>query len=138
MSDFLDFNLSGIPRPQGSKTARIINGKPVIYEASPELAQWRKDVSIAAAYYAKKAHWGTSDGPLHVTIGFRMPPPQKRVRDFPTVKPDLDKLIRGILDACTDAKIWKDDAQVVQIIATKNYPLNGEGPGVTVHVRTLS
>jgi len=44
--------------------------------------------------------------------------PKSRVR--PVVKPDIDKLIRAILDGLTGVA-FKDDAQVVKVIASKNY-----------------
>jgi Holliday junction resolvase RusA-like endonuclease len=46
----------------------------------------------------------------------------KRAITLPTVKPDIDKLCRAILDALTDSgAIFDDDSQVVQLVASKNY-----------------
>jgi Holliday junction resolvase RusA-like endonuclease len=42
--------------------------------------------------------------------------------------PDLDKLIRAILDALTGV-VWRDDGQVVDIVASKVY---ADTPGVDV------
>jgi len=47
----------------------------------------------------------------------------------PATRPsDLDKLVRAVLDALTGI-VWKDDAQVVALKATK---VQGVTPGVEV------
>lgn len=50
-----------------------------------------------------------------------------------TNKPDLDKIVRAVLDACTGV-VWRDDAQVYWVEAEKVY---GPRPGVDVTVCTL-
>jgi crossover junction endodeoxyribonuclease RusA len=49
--------------------------------------------------------------------------------------PDLDKLVRCICDALTDAGVWKDDAQVCVLVAAKRYT-NGL-PGVLIQIAEL-
>jgi Holliday junction resolvase RusA-like endonuclease len=44
--------------------------------------------------------------------------------------PDLDKLVRAILDSLTGV-VWRDDAQVVDIVARKVY---AETPGVDIAI----
>jgi crossover junction endodeoxyribonuclease RusA len=46
--------------------------------------------------------------------------------------PDLDKLVRSIFDAMTDAGVWLDDAQVVKVVASKAYVAPGDRPGVHI------
>jgi Holliday junction resolvase RusA-like endonuclease len=41
-------------------------------------------------------------------------------------------MIRAILDGCTDAGVWRDDAQVVNISARKRYAVFGTGAEFTV------
>jgi Holliday junction resolvase RusA-like endonuclease len=48
----------------------------------------------------------------------------------PTTKPDIDNIIKGIKDALK-AVIWRDDSQIVQIMALKKY---GEVPRIEVVV----
>ncbi len=39
---------------------------------------------------------------------------------YPTSKPDIDNLLKGIMDALKGI-IWKDDAQVISVEARKSY-----------------
>ena len=65
-------------------------------------------------------------------IIFTMLRPKTVTRPEPSVAPDLDKLIRGVLDALT-AVVYRDDSQVTRITAQKVY---GERPGVWIQART--
>ena len=39
---------------------------------------------------------------------------------FPTTKPDVDNVIKGLFDACNDV-VFKDDKQVVDLTVKKRY-----------------
>jgi Holliday junction resolvase RusA-like endonuclease len=56
-----------------------------------------------------------------VHLVFRLQRPKKWVRDLPTTIPDLDNLIKAVLDGCNQAGVWKDDAQVVRLVSSKGY-----------------
>ncbi len=71
-----------------------------------------------------------TDRAIHITLVFIMRKPKTVTRDFPTVAPDLDKLVRAVLDGLT-AIAYRDDAQVTDIRAHKVY---GENPGVEVRI----
>jgi crossover junction endodeoxyribonuclease RusA len=75
-----------------------------------------------------------STGPVAVHVKFVMPRPKHHYRtgrnahllrdsapEYPTGKPDLDKLCRALLDSLTAAGVVKDDAQVVWLDAIKVY-----------------
>ena len=51
-------------------------------------------------------------------------------------RPDLDKLVRGVLDALT-GYAWHDDAQVCEIVARKFYAYEGQPPGCRIEVTTM-
>jgi crossover junction endodeoxyribonuclease RusA len=53
----------------------------------------------------------------------------------PITVPDLDKLVRCVSDAITDARLWADDSQVVSLVTAKRY---GEQPGVHITVTELT
>ena len=120
--------IPGKPVPQGS--VNVYGG--CVVSVKPELRKWRD--SIRAALLAK--HAGEPlDGPLSVSLVFQIQPPQKPRWHLPAVKPDVDKLIRGALDAMSTTKtqsgVITDDARVVSITATKTY--HGT-PGVFVTI----
>ena len=49
---------------------------------------------------------------------------------FPKVKPDLDNVVKAILDALNGV-VYRDDAQVVNLVATKRYATE---PRVEVYI----
>lgn len=130
------FHVAGVPIPQGSKNAKCINGRAVMWEANPKLDQWRHTVYAAAIAYliGKRQIPQPLAGAVTVDLVFVLPAPQKRVRDEPHVKPDLDKLTRAALDALTQAGAWADDSQVCALHVAKRYPTNGEGPGLHIQI----
>ena len=58
--------------------------------------------------------------PFHLLLDFWVPRPQRCKRDLPTVRPDLDKLERAVLDALTGL-LYVDDAQVTYVTKKKRY-----------------
>ena len=130
------FHVAGKPIPQGSKR-HVGNGRFI--EASKYLPAWRKAVTAKAQAVAIASDWQTTDGPVQVHLDFYMPRPKSvplHVRPFMTKMPDLDKLVRAVCDGLTDAGIWEDDAQVIRLIARKDYADNDE-PGVDIQVTRL-
>ena len=124
----INFFVDGLPVPQGSM--KVIHGR-VIHNKGSELAAWRSAVALTAR--AKGAR--PSPDPMTIELKFVMPKPRTVKRHYPSVAPDLDKLIRAVLDGLT-AVAYIDDGQVVSIMAEKAY---GEriGVDVTVGVRGL-
>lgn len=114
----LQFSIPGTPIPQGSKR-HVGNGRMI--EANPKLRPWRAEVTRAALLaLGDQEPFQKSDG-ISVELTFFLPKPKTVTRSMPTVKPDIDKLSRAILDGITDAGIWPDDSQVIKLQATKNY-----------------
>lgn len=60
-----------------------------------------------------------SESAVGVRITFVFEAPKKPTRFYPC-KSDLDNLIKTVLDAFNGV-IWKDDVQVVQLLAQKHY-----------------
>jgi Holliday junction resolvase RusA-like endonuclease len=81
---------------------------------------------------------GTITGPVELGVLFYFPKPrrlQKIKGAIPhTVKPDTDNLLKAVMDAMTQAKIWKDDCQVFHPDTYKYYA-DGE-PGAQIVVKT--
>lgn len=125
--------VAGEPKPQGSKTAYKRGSKIVLVEANKSLPEWRRRlVEGFAPFKGLTTQPGYENG-VTVTVEFYLSRPASVKRDYPTVKPDLDKLQRAVGDALTIAGVIKDDSSIVQWIASKYYADNME-PGVTVEV----
>lgn len=83
------------------------------------------------------------EGPVEVSIRLIVTPPaswsQKKQREalegriFPTTKPDIDNVVKGIFDACNEI-VWKDDKQAVDVRVVKRY---GQVARASVEVRAL-
>ena len=83
------------------------------------------------------------DGAVAVTIWLWVTPPaswsQKKQREaldgriFPTSKPDIDNVLKGIMDACNEI-VFKDDKQAVDVRVVKRY---GQVARAAVEVRPL-
>jgi Holliday junction resolvase RusA-like endonuclease len=147
----LTFTVRGRPVPQGGLTAYARGSRAILtHKRRPELEAWRSAIAAAASEAIGDAP--LIEGPVAVSATFvlerprshflpanaRRPTPELRL-DAPVWhagKPDLDKLVRALLDALT-AVVIRDDSQVASLGATKHYEGDGLKPGVVVVVRTL-
>ncbi len=126
------FQVHGLPVPQGSTRAWVVNGKPIITSSAKGLASWRRLVADVAQRFAPNQPW---IGPVGIELHFGLPKPKsapKRRRVWPDKRPDLDKLTRAVLDALTYV-VFADDSQVVDIRASKEYG----APGVVIEIRRV-
>ena len=119
----IQFRVDGKPVPQGSMSA--VNGH-VFHSQGSALATWRAAIAIAGRLAGARP----SAQPISMTMVFVFQKPKTVTRSEPTVPPDLDKLIRAVLDGLT-AIAYKDDAQVTEIRAVKIY---GDRPGVEIQI----
>lgn len=135
----------GMPGPQGSKKAvgTSKKGFTLMVESSKKVKPWRKEVDRVG----KEAMTGLEpmDGPLRCYMTFTMPKPTgspKTRRTYPMRTPDLSKLVRATEDALTTAGVWIDDARVVELIAAKRYPGEGQDaldrPGVKIRIELIA
>ena len=122
----IQFFVEGTPIPQGSMK-HIGNGR-MIHSRATELATWRALIALAA----KQAGCTPIDSPIIISMRFQLKRPKTVKRDHPTVPPDLDKLVRGVLDGLTNTS-YLDDSQVIDIKASKVY---SETPGVEIEIST--
>ena len=127
------FDVVGRPSPQGSKKS-IGNNRFV--EASKFLPAWRKDVRQAAEHAALINGWTIVSGPVELEVMFYLDRPSSVKRPYPTVPPDLDKLLRAVGDSCSGV-VYDDDSQVIRTLAWKVYA-DAREPGAFVRVNELS
>lgn len=120
------FFVRGRPVPQGS--LKFIHGRP-IHARAKDLALWRADIARMAELNGFKP----IDGGVKVSLDFIFLKPKSTKRAYPWVKPDLDKLIRAVLDGLTGVA-YQDDCQVILISSSKTY---GEREGVWVTIEQV-
>lgn len=108
----------GTAVPQGS--VNVYRGR--IVGVTPKLRDWRLKIRLATM---AKHEGEPLDGPIAVNLVFQLAPPKRPRWPLPAVKPDLDKLIRAVLDSLSTTKALRgvitDDARIVSITATKTY-----------------
>lgn len=125
------FFVHGIPEQQGSVKAFVVKGRPIITSANKNLAQWRDLIAVAAQEHAE-----IHTQAISIALTFYMPKPKSAPKKYipMTKRPDLDKLIRSVLDALTGV-FFKDDSQVDAIRASKVYANDTEPIGVSIQIR---
>lgn len=107
--------VEGRPAPQGSKSYR---GNGRFSEASKYLPAWRSAIVLAAKQeFLRSESVAIFDSPVKVSITFYIDKPKKPKWLFPATTPDLDKLVRGVFDSLTQARVWVDDCLVVELFA---------------------
>jgi Holliday junction resolvase RusA-like endonuclease len=140
----LVLDIAGVPAPKGSlvpikltKGARA--GQTVLVEQNRQkLTPWLREVRNAGKRLRGDERL-PFDGPVAVMLVFRLPAPRsprKRAwQAWPITRSsgDIDKLVRGILDALTGS-VLTDDSQVTDVLTTKRYHPQ---PGVEVRIRPL-
>lgn len=119
----IHFRVDGQPIPQGSM--KVINGH-IIHSQGSALAAWRS----AIALQARQAGATPVEGAIQIDMTFTTIRPRTVTRAHPTVPPDLDKLVRAVLDGLT-AIAYRDDSQVTAFTARKEY---GERMGVEISI----
>ena len=97
---------------------------------------------IAIAYRLAVRNMKPLEGPLSVNIlaGYPIPASATKAQraamlrgeQLPTKKPDIDNVVKAILDAL-NGEAWADDKQVVSVTAKKVY---AEHPGLIVEIET--
>lgn len=122
------FFVKGKPVPQGSM--KFIRPGVMIHSRAADLAVWRADIARNAELFGFKP----VSGGVKVEIDFIFIRPKSANRPFPTVAPDLDKLIRAVLDGLTGVA-YEDDSQVILIQATKTY---GQNTGAWIGIEQVA
>ncbi len=123
----------GIPQPQGSKNAYVRGSRAVLVEANKKLPAWRK--LVTEKLEAANVSCQPLENAVTLEVIFFFQQAKSNKKSFPAQKPDTDKLIRAINDSGTDAGIFKDDSQVVEIIAKKLWATEETPPGALIEFR---
>lgn len=135
----LRFTLYAKPEPQGSTRAFMVRGRPIITSANAKMKPYRHSLTqLGMEEMSRKGHTAPlcpQGTPVEVTVVWTLAKPKstpKRVK-HPAKKPDLDKILRSVLDSLTGVAYY-DDAQVVKVTCQKQY---GVPESTEVHVREV-
>ena len=136
-------SVAGVARPQGSKSARIVRGRPILTDGfgdkPRQLKEWRSAIAEAArAWLAAHPPRAPFDEPLTFAATFYLPRPPstpKRIA-WPMRKPDLSKLIRAAEDALTGI-VYVDDARITRLLVEKRFALDAP-PRVEICVQPIA
>lgn len=131
------FFVPGRPSPQGSKAFKgVRGGRGILIESSKEVGPWRERVALAA--HGAMNHTAPQSGAISVVMQFVLPRPKSAPKTKPvlaTKRPDIDKLVRAVLDALTNV-CFRDDSQVTTIHAVKRVARADEPSGVDIEITT--
>lgn len=133
----LELFVPGVPVQQGSKR-HVGNGRMV--EAAKGLHPWRQLVALAARQAMNDAGLAVIEPKVEVTVTaefvFRRlsgAPKREQGRTPMVAPPDIDKLLRAVLDALTGV-CYADDGQVTCIATSKVRAAVGEMTGVELSI----
>ena len=130
----IHIGVQGRPTPQGSK--KFGQHGQLLESAGAHLTAWRSAVKRATFGRYLEIGLSRDDLPVFdkgVGVVFGGTFWLNHGRDI-TTPPDLDKLLRATWDGLTEARLWRDDGQVLHIAwATKRKTEDG-GPGADLWV----
>lgn len=113
------FRVFGPPATKGSTVSFLGDKGKVITKADCKtLAAWSQAVGWAAR--AARVKVIARPLPVAMTVTFAFLKPATSKLAHPTVKPDIDKVLRACLDSLTGVG-FEDDSQVTAISAVKVY-----------------
>jgi len=140
---YITFSVSGEPKAQPRPRAYSLNGKARMY--NPNSAnEWKKLIGFTGAHV--HGHRDPLNEPLRVDCIFLFPRPQRiqaKVydrwlygdREFPHCgRPDLDNLLKAVLDALVDSPVISEDKVVIESSCRKYYHAVGEYPGALIRI----
>lgn len=136
----LSFTIFGVPQPQGSTRAFIPRGwaRPVITTDNGKLKPWRQELSQTALIAMREtgAKLASREIPISIilTFVFEKPRSARKTAVHKTTKPDLDKLLRAVLDGLTGIA-YEDDSQVCECRVAKIF---GSPARLEVEVSTMA
>ncbi len=128
------FFVPGIPHPKGSPHIVRMGKVNALSVKTKRGEPWEQAVIVAA----RRHDWSTlGNAAVKVALMFFMPRPKRCTRARPSVRPDLDKLVRAVLDALQRAGVYEDDARVCRVDASKHYATADLCPGVEIEVDSI-
>lgn len=127
LREALSVYVCGTPKGQPRPRAFSRGGHARVYD--PGTAEgWKSEIALAVRPWAGRRF----AGPLRVILDFQMPRPKHHFRSDGTLRagaanlwhiqtPDLDNLAKAVCDCLTAIGVWRDDAQVWSLSATRHW-----------------
>ena len=119
----INLTIPGVAQPQQSVRSRVITGKGKPYAShyqpkNSPAGLWKQTVH----QHAILAMDGREplDGALEMGVCFHLPKPKSVKREHPEKKPDLDNLLKPLLDAL-EGVLFVNDSRIVDLYVTKVY-----------------
>ncbi|MBC7107556.1 MAG: RusA family crossover junction endodeoxyribonuclease [Methanomassiliicoccales archaeon] len=142
--DFIEFFVCGDPKPQGSTRSYYLKkiDRVVTIHGNKDTKKWQLRIATEAqhanekraiSFYSPDPRFGYE---VEAEFVFQRPKSLPKKINLNTKRPDVDKLVRTVLDGLAKVLI-PDDSQVVSIITKKRYAVENESPGVRIAVRRL-
>lgn len=141
MPDRLVITIFGTPIPQGRPRFQL--RKCYAYDP-PKSRKEKRRIRAEVAHYMRCNRIAMFTGALRVTLQFFLPIPKSFSKKrhaacdagsiLPTPKPDLDNLVKLVLDACNGV-LYQDDSCVVDGVFSKRY---SDNPRVVIMVECVS
>jgi Holliday junction resolvase RusA-like endonuclease len=127
------------PIPKERPFFSMINAKPIVFTPK-KTREYENFICFIAKQYAPKQ---PLEGSLLVEIKFFFSPPKKLTKkgivSFEGVsknsRPDLDNLIKSVLDGLNSSGFWKDDSQIAKLVAEKLW--TDKEPRIEITISTL-
>lgn len=125
--------VDGSPRPQPRPRAFVrqtATGPVARVFDSGSAESWKAQIALAAKEHVPPT---PIDAPVVLSIVFILPRPQTRMRRadpdgrVPHVqRPDLENLIKAVMDCFTELGVWRDDCLVQELAVTKCFAAKAE------------
>lgn len=125
------FTVVGKPIAQPRPRVALRGRRYGVYDPGTA-APWRMAVARAARPCVLE---GQFHGPFKVFADFYFPLPKgSKAALWQQKKPDIDNLLKSTLDALTASGLWKDDAEVSEVVGMKHYAPKDREPGADIEV----
>jgi Holliday junction resolvase RusA-like endonuclease len=131
--------VDGTPRPKGSlKPTGRQGGRVRLVEQSTDSSVWRDTIAWTAR---RELNLPASGYPTQLPVELACTFAFERAGSCTDEEPtgagigDTDKLIRNVMDALQDAKVYANDRQVVAVKASKVWTADGQQPGALITVK---
>lgn len=128
----IEINVAGTPVAQPRYRVSARGGKVRHYLPTDHpIHEYRSQIRNAAL---AQGH-SPIEGAVRVDVVWQWQMPRRnQFATYRYCKPDMDNLMKGVCDALTEAGVWSDDAQIVEMHGAKIY---GEQAGTFIKVWSI-